>query len=62
MSQTSSQPPASTPAWVKAIGGLGIFIVILFLCACVTIAILTLLGPEIGNVFSRITYGLSTAP
>ncbi len=60
MSQTSSQLSASIPAWVKAIGGLGILIAILCLCACLTIPILTLLGPEIGNVFSRITYGLST--
>jgi Flp pilus assembly pilin Flp len=32
---------------------------VLVLVAVVVIAILTLLGPQIGNVFSKITHGLS---
>ncbi len=40
--------------------GLVEYALILVLVAIVVIAILTLLGPEIGNVFSRITSGLAT--
>ncbi len=40
--------------------GLVEYALILVLVAIVVIAILTILGPEIGNVFSRITSGLST--
>ncbi len=40
--------------------GLVEYALILVLVAIVVIAILTVLGPEIGNVFSRITSGLST--
>jgi len=39
--------------------GLVEYALILVLVAIVVIAILTLLGPQIGNVFSRITNGLS---
>jgi pilus assembly protein Flp/PilA len=39
--------------------GLVEYALILVLVAIVVIAILTLLGPQIGNVFSRITYGMS---
>jgi pilus assembly protein Flp/PilA len=39
--------------------GLVEYALILVLVAIVVIAILTLLGPQIGNVFSRITYGLT---
>ncbi|MBK8989470.1 MAG: Flp family type IVb pilin [Chloroflexi bacterium] len=39
--------------------GLVEYALILVLVAVVIIAILTLLGPQIGNVFSRITSGLS---
>ncbi len=39
--------------------GLVEYALVLVLVAVVVIAILTLLGPQIGNVFSRITYGLS---
>jgi pilus assembly protein Flp/PilA len=39
--------------------GLVEYALVLVLVAVVIIAILTLLGPQIGNVFSRITQGLS---
>lgn len=39
--------------------GLVEYALILVLVAVVVIAILTLLGPQIGNVFSEITNGLS---
>ena len=39
--------------------GLVEYALILVLVAVVVIAILTLLGPQIGNVFSRITDGMS---
>lgn len=39
--------------------GLVEYALILVLVAVVVIAILTLLGPQIGNVFSKITNGLS---
>jgi len=38
--------------------GLVEYALVLVLVAIVVIAILTLLGPQIGNVFSRITTGL----
>ena len=40
--------------------GLVEYALILVLVAVVVIAILTLLGPQIGNVFSKITNGLET--
>jgi len=40
--------------------GLVEYALILVLVAVVVIAILTLLGPQIGNVFSKITNGLKT--
>jgi len=42
--------------------GLVEYALILFLVAIVVIAILILLGPQIGSVFSGITHGLSTHP
>ena len=39
--------------------GLVEYALVLVLVAIVVIAILTLLGPQIGNVFSRILHGLS---
>ncbi|MEM7331461.1 MAG: Flp family type IVb pilin [Chloroflexota bacterium] len=39
--------------------GLVEYALVLVLVAVVVIAILTLLGPQIGNVFSRIVSGLS---
>jgi pilus assembly protein Flp/PilA len=39
--------------------GLVEYALVLVLVAVVIIAILTLLGPQIGNVFSRITTGLN---
>lgn len=39
--------------------GLVEYALVLVLVAVVIIAILTLLGPQIGNVFSRITSGLN---
>ena len=41
--------------------GLVEYALILVLVAIVVIAILTLLGPQIGNVFSRISYALTSA-
>lgn len=41
--------------------GLVEYALVLVLVAVVVIAILTLLGPQIGNVFSRITNGLNGA-
>lgn len=41
--------------------GLVEYALILVLVAIVVIAILMILGPQIGNVFSRITSGLQTA-
>ncbi len=41
--------------------GLVEYALVLVLVAVVVIAILTLLGPQIGNVFSRITCGLDSA-
>lgn len=40
--------------------GLVEYALILVLVAVVVIAILTLLGPQVGNVFSQITNGLSS--
>lgn len=40
--------------------GLVEYALVLVLVAIVVIAILTLLGPRIGNVFSQITDGLTT--
>ncbi len=40
--------------------GLVEYALVLVLVAVVVIAILTVLGPQIGNVFSRITCGLSS--
>jgi pilus assembly protein Flp/PilA len=41
--------------------GLVEYALILVLVALIVIAILMVLGPQIGNVFSRITSGLSAA-
>lgn len=41
--------------------GLVEYALILVLVAVIVIAILMILGPQIGNVFSRITSGLQTA-
>ncbi len=41
--------------------GLVEYALILVLVAIVVIAILTLLGPQIGNVFSRITSAMTSA-
>ncbi|MCJ7667908.1 MAG: pilus assembly protein [Anaerolineae bacterium] len=41
--------------------GLVEYALILVLVALIVIAILMVLGPQIGNVFSRITSGLATA-
>ncbi len=41
--------------------GLVEYALVLVLVAIVIIAILTLLGPQIGNVFSRITNGLGAS-
>jgi pilus assembly protein Flp/PilA len=41
--------------------GLVEYALILVLVAIIVIAILLVLGPQIGNVFSRITSGLQTA-
>ena len=41
--------------------GLVEYALILVLVAIVVIAILTLVGPQVGNVFSQILYGLTPA-
>ncbi len=41
--------------------GLVEYALILVLVAIIVIAILAILGPQIGNVFSRITSGLTSA-
>ena len=41
--------------------GLVEYALLLVLIAIVVIGILTLLGPQIGNVFSRVTSGFETA-
>lgn len=48
------------PRRSSAVKGQGLveYALVLVLVAVVVIAILTLLGPQIGNVFSRITCGL----
>lgn len=41
---------------------LGVVVVLVVFCIvipCCIIALLTLLGPQIANVFSRVTYGLT---
>lgn len=41
--------------------GLVEYAFILLLVAIVAVAILAILGPQIGNVFSQVTYGLENA-
>ncbi|MBI5302570.1 MAG: hypothetical protein HY868_10560 [Chloroflexi bacterium] len=42
----------------KVLIGIVVVIVACVLIVCCTIAVLLLLGPQIGNVFSRVTSGL----
>ena len=42
------------PVWAIVLVAAGVLICLLPLCAVVVIAILTLLGPSIGNVFSNV--------
>jgi len=42
--------------------GLVEYALILVLVAIIVIAILMVLGPQIGNVFSKVTTGLQTVP
>jgi len=49
--------------WLPQEEGQGLveYALILVLVAIIVIAILMVLGPQIGNVFSRVTSGLQTA-
>ncbi len=63
MSDQQSDAKSSSKLAVGLASLIGIAVVCVLVCvlvAIVVIAILTITGPEIGNVFSRITYGLST--
>ena len=50
--------------WLPQEKGQGLveYALILVLVAIIVIAILAILGPQIGNVFSRITSGLAHTP
>jgi len=50
--------------WLPQEEGQGLveYALILVLVAIIVIAILMVLGPQIGNVFSRVTSGLQTVP
>ena len=55
MSQSDGPLPNKAEKWAVGLGiGIVGLLVILFVCAIVTIAVLTLLGPAIGNVFSGV--------
>ena len=58
--QPAAKPSGGTGMVIGIVGGVVGLVVFIFcvLPICV-IAILTLLGPQIGNVFSKITNGLS---
>ncbi len=64
MEQLSSpNVPAAPTFWQTVVGtilgNLGCFLAYLFLFLCVAIVFSAVLGPQIGNVFSRITNGLN---
>lgn len=46
------------PVWVIVLIVVGVVICLIPLCAVVVIAVLTLLGPSIGNTFSNIVDGI----
>jgi len=48
--------------WQAILSSVAIWGVILMVVSCIIIAILTLLGPTIGNVFSNVIEGLEAAP
>ncbi len=48
--------------WGQAIGSVLVIPAVLFLCSCLVIGILTLLGPAVGNVFSEINQSLQSVP
>ena len=56
----TNQPAASSNNTMKII--LTIVIALVIVCVmipCCVIAILALMGPQIANIFSRVTYGLT---
>ncbi len=63
MQPLQPNPPAAPTFWEMVIGTmlgqLGCFIAYLVLGVCLFIAFGALLGPVIGNIFSRITPGLN---
>jgi len=48
-----------SPGWQEEGQGLTEYAIILALVAIVVIAILVLLGPEVANLYSRVTNGLN---
>jgi len=59
----ASNVPAAPTFWQTVLGtmlgNLGCFLAYMFLVLCVVFLFSAVLGPQIGNVFSRITNGLS---
>ena len=60
--QVVEKPASQTNEQIVVIGVIIGTVAIFCLIPVVTIAILTLLGPQIGNVFSRVTAGLGPTP
>ena len=62
----SEEKSGSTGKSILVASGIGIagiiaFVLLIIIVACVVIAILALLGPQIGNVFSQINADLGAA-
>lgn len=56
MTQSDGPLPNRAEKWVEGLGiGIVGLLIILFVCAVLTVVVLTLLSPAIGNVFSSIT-------
>jgi hypothetical protein len=60
MPPQAGQPSSdsSMPVWLMIVLGVAVVICMIPVCAVVVIAILTLLGPAIGNVFSNVEGGI----
>ncbi len=62
MQQLQSNTPAAPTFWEIVTGTMlglfGCFVAYIALIVCVVFGSLALLGPQIGNIFSRITNGL----
>ncbi len=54
-----SQPAARSPLLTAILIIAGACVLLAFICMCV-IAVIAIMGPQIGNIFSRITNGLSS--